>query len=434
MNERDSLSRELKKDQLRRRMITSEPENRTALSQAPRQRPNLMEEDSEKVVRRAHRKVQRRRLIMVLSVLLVLAALAGGVYWYQRFYQYDKYTPGWERTFNRGDGSFTGYAQFGSNLLKYSKDGASYIDGSGKDVWIQSYEMKSPIVAVNGSFAAIADAQGNSIYICDESGPQGVATTVLPIAQITISAQGVVAAHLEDQTASYIYFYRKDGAEIKLSIKALLDGQIGYPLDIDLSPDGQMLIGSYAYLDGGRKNKVAFYNFSEVGKNAQNRFVGAFWEVYENSMVPRVHYMDSVYSVAFADNGITFYSSRDVMSPELVAQVPVEETIKSVFYNELYAGVITLASEGEHQYRMELYEPDGSRVFSREFTYDYSHVDIDDDMIFLYNEDSCRVYNRYGNLKYEGTFDFTISKITKGRLPNQIIVTGAQIMREYTLH
>ena len=79
-------------------------------------------------------------------------------------------------------------------------------------------------------------------------------------------------------------------------------------------------------------------------------------------------------------------------------------------------------------------QPDGKLVFSREFSYDYDHVDIDGDWIFLYNENSCRIYNRYGNLKYEGTFDFTVSKITKGRLPGEIIVTGPQMIQQIKLH
>uniref|UniRef100_UPI0026227D86 DUF5711 family protein n=1 Tax=Helicobacter sp. UBA3407 TaxID=1946588 RepID=UPI0026227D86 len=83
--------------------------------------------------------------------------------------------------------NFTAYETFGTNLLRYSKDGASYIDAAGKDVWVQSYEMRSPIVAVNGDYAAIADQQGNNIYICDLNGCQGVATTVLPIIKVTLS-------------------------------------------------------------------------------------------------------------------------------------------------------------------------------------------------------------------------------------------------------
>ena len=417
------MSREQKKRQLRSRVITpGKPQNQ------------IPQEDREEESQQVHHKVKRRRLILLALLFILLSGLAASFYWYQRYYQYESMSIGWERQLDR-EGNFTAYEKFGSNLLRYSKDGASYINAEGKDVWVQSYEMKSPIVAVNGDYAAIADQQGNNIYICDLNGCQGVATTVLPIVKVTVSAKGVAAAILEDNTASYIYFYRKDGTEIKIFIKGVLGGNIGYPLDISLSPDGTMLVGSYAFIeDGYLKNRVAFYNFSEVGKNALNRFVGGFHDLYENSMVPRVQYLDDIYSVAFADNSLSFYSSKDVMSPALITQVPIEEEIKSVFYDNTHVGVIMSASSGEYDSRMELYKSNGDKVFDVEFSYGYEHVDIDDDMIFLYNQDSCRIYNCLGILKYEGSFDFTVSKITKGRLPNHIIVTGPQAIKEIKLH
>ena len=143
-----------------------------------------------------------------------------------------------------------------------------------------------------------------------------------------------------------------------------------------------------------------------MGKNALNRFVGGFHDIYKESIVPRVQYLDDVYSVAFAQDSISFFSSRDVMSPALLKQVQVTEEIQSVFYSKDYVGVIVAQEGGEYRQRMDVYKPNGDAVFSQEFTYDYTYADIDGDTIFLYNEDSCRVYNRYGNLKYEGPLDF----------------------------
>ena len=48
------------------------------------------------------------------------------------------------------DSSFVKFAMFGDNMIKYTKDGASYIDASGKTIWTQSYEMKTPIINING--------------------------------------------------------------------------------------------------------------------------------------------------------------------------------------------------------------------------------------------------------------------------------------------
>lgn len=421
----DSMSRESKKNQLRRRVISGDS------AAGRRWEP---EEDSEES-QKSHKKKHRHRWILWTLLAMIAAFAAGGVYWYERYFQFEAQTIGWERILDRGEGSYTGYKKFASGILKYTKDGASSIGKDGKDIWVQSYEMKSPIAVVNGEYAAIADQQGNSIYICDQTGCIGVANTVLPIVKITISKKGVVAAILEDQNSSYIYFYRKDGTEMQISMKGVLGGEIGYPLDISLSPDGTMLMGSYMFIeDGALRSRVAFYNFSEVGKNALNRFVGGFHDIYKDSIVPRVQYVDSVYSVAFAQDSISFFSSRDVMSPALVKQVMVEDEIQSVFYGEQYVGVIVLQKDSEYRQRMDVYKPNGDQVFSREFTYDYSCVDIDGDTIFLYNEDSCRVYNRFGNLKYEGPLDFSVSKMIKGSLPDQIIAAGAQAIKEIKLH
>ena len=424
MSDMSSMSRELKKDQLRRRVISPGGPQRGT----PR-------EDSEEIVKQARHTVRRRRVIMALILLVLAVTGVTANYWYKRNYFYKEATVVWERKFERDEAGFVDYEAYGDNLLRFSKDGASYIGTDGKDVWVQPYEMRDPITAVNGDYAAVADRQGNKIYIFDKSGLLGTATTVLPVIKITISGKGLVAAIVEGQTASHIYYYMKDGTELKIYITGFLDGEIGYPLDISLSPDGTMLMGSYVYLEGGEvKNRVAFYNFSEVGKNAPDRFVGGFHEMYGSSMIPRVRYLDSVYSVAFADSSISFYSSLDVMSPVLLKQIPIEEEIRTIFYGSQYAGVIVKTVAGEADSRLDLYSLEGNHIFSRDFSYEYEHVDIDGDNIFLYNEDSCRIYNRFGNLKYEGTFDFPVSKLCSGSFSGEIIAAGPQAVKKIKLH
>ena len=88
-----------------------------------------------------------------------------------------------------GDSSFVKFAMFGDNVIKYTKDGASYIDASGKTIWTQSYEMKTPIININGDYAVIADQQGNEMYICSKEGCTGTAKTQLPITKAAVSAR-----------------------------------------------------------------------------------------------------------------------------------------------------------------------------------------------------------------------------------------------------
>ncbi len=430
MSDIGSMSREHRKNELRRRMISAGDSVKTE------EKPL-----AEETIRKAHRKAVKRHIVIAAVVLAAAAAIVIGVYCYSRFARLENVTEVWERQMEQPAGSFAGYVRFGDNILKYTRDGASYINASGTDVWIQSYEMSAPIVAVNGDYAAIADQQGNDIYICNLDGCLGIARTALPISRVTISSQGMVAAILEGQSASQICYYQRDGSEMDLNIKGILGGdednghRVGYALDVDLSPNGNLLMGSYFYVSGSQlKNRVVFYNFSEVGKNALNRMVGGFDDIYEGSMVARVAFLDGSHAVAFSDNSISFYNLRDEMSPKLAALIPVEEDILSVFYNENYAGVIVSAVNGDNEYRMDVYKNDGEKAFSEEFSFEYTQVEADGDMIFLYNGDQCRIYNRYGVLKYDGSFGTEISRMAKGKLPGQFIVTGPSVMKEIMLH
>ena len=425
MSDMSSLNRESKKRQLKSRVITP--------NSSPPPRVQAEDGDSEEIVRKATRKVRRRRFLLSMTAALLVAGAGVGYYQYQSRPQYMEYQVTWEHNVERSESSFAGYMNFGNNVLKYSKDGAAYTDNQGKDIWIQSYEMKSPVAVVNGDYAAIADQQGNTIQICDKSGNLGTATTLLPITKVAVSAHGVAAAILEDSRAGYITFFRKDGTPLDIMVKSTLEKD-GYPIDLSLSPDGTQLMVSYVYLSNGTaKGQVVFYNFSEIGKNVPGRVVGGYKDIYDNSLVARVRFLTETYSCAFADSSLTFFSSKNVMSPEMIKQIPVEEEIRSVCYSDDYAGIVVETASGEHPYRIDIYKNNGDKQFSREFNLQFTHADIDGDYVLLYNEGSCEVYNMQGVLKFKGEFDFTVSKITKGRLPGTFIVTGPQTMKEIKL-
>ncbi len=427
MDNISSMSREKKKSQLKRQIV-------------PNRVPDP-EEDGQEVVRRAHRKVVRRRLIIFL-VLLLLAGAAGLIFWqYDRYHSFSSYQVSWERSLAQeneesalnGEGSFCEYVDFADGILKYTKDGVSYINKQGHTVWMQSYEMNSPIVCVNGEFAAIADRQGTGIYICGTDGCQGQAAALLPILQVSVSTHGVVAALQEDSNASYIYFYRKDGTSLDLYIKSVLSGD-GYPVDLSLSPAGTQVITSYMYLEQGMlKNRIVFYNFG-LGKDDARRVVGGFEpQDLADAMAGRVRFLDESHAVIFTDKGLQFFSTRVETSPESVSQVLFDENIRSIAWSDEYVGVITDNAQGEDPYRLRIYRADGTAVFERSFHFQYSGFDIDGDLVLLYNDDSCCVFNMAGTEKFNGTFDFPISKVSAGRFPSTLLVMGPQTIKEIKL-
>ncbi len=426
MSRMNSIEREQKKRQLKRRMI--EPGKPPA--QAGRRESHG--ETEEEIVRRAERHSRIRRLRLVLIFVFVIVAAVCGVLFYKQNHQYTQYTVSWEKEIPSGESSFTRYVKFGENLLKYSRDGATYLDRSGNAVWSISYQMKSPVCSVNGSYAAIGDQQGNAIYICDETGCQGEATTLLPILRVSVSAHGVTAALVEDSTASYVTFFKQDGSELDWAIKTVLSGN-GYLMDVSLSPEGTQVMLSDLYLsDGVLKNRIVFYNFSEYGKSYPDRLVGGFEELGD-SICPRVRFLDETHACAFSDSQLLFFSLENVTSPELTAQVAVEGEIQGVAWSPEYVAVVTDHAQGEYDSLLSVYKADGSLAFAAGFTYAWQQLDIEGDFILLYDDRSCRIYSTSGKERFAGEFDFTVSHITRGGRFNTLIVTGADRMRELVL-
>lgn len=432
MSNIDSMSRESKKRQLRKQIVPSRP----GPSGPGRGRD---EEDSREVVQRAHRKVMRRRLRTVLILLILAAVAAGVVYQFSQFHQYEDYQVSWEKnltaqTENQTDSSFCGYQALGGGILRYTRDGMTFLDYRGNTVWNQSYEMKSPVLAVNGDYAVVADRQGTSLYICNPDGCQGQAATLLPILGATVSAKGVAAVIQGDSSASYIFLYRNDGNALQISIKSLLEND-GYPVDISLSPSGNQLAASFLYLDQGfLKCKVVFYNFG-VGQSQADRVVGViFPEDLSDAFVARIQFMDEDHVAAFSDKGIFFISTRVETNPTPAQPMLIDEEIRSIRCNAEYAAVVTDTIGGEDPYRLLVYDSSGNKKVEETFDFPYTDLNIDGGAVFLYNDDSCQIYNMRGTLKFSGTFDFTVSEMLKGKIPGSYLILGPQSMKEIRLN
>ena len=423
MSNMDSMDREQKKKRLRQRMISSP---------GGQNRGEGRGLEEEEIVRKAEAYTRKKRIRIFILIAVLLLTAAAVLYYSLYVRRYEDYRTAWEKQIPASENGFAGYEPFGSNVLKYTKDGASYINSRGKIVWSISYQMKSPVCYVNGSYAVIADRQGNSLYICNQEGQRGQAETTLPILRASISAHGVTAVLLEDSTASYISFFKEDGSELDWLIKTVMS-KSGYLLDVSLSPEGTQVMVSNVYLqDGIMGNRVAFYNFSEYGKSYPDRLVGGFEEM-KDSVIPRVRFLDEDHACAFGNGQIGFFSLENQTSPALSAHIKLEEELKSVCYSDQYVGVIVENPEGESDYRLDVYSAGGKLKFSKPVSFQYKEIDIDGDMVILYNENSCEIYNMSGKCRFSGSFDFTFSAVRAGKMENELIFTGEDTVRSIRL-
>ena len=370
-----------------------------------------------------HKKNKRRAVIIAVIAIVVIAIAAFLIQRLSRFTSAELVS---EKSLN--EGSLVGIVRYADNALKYSHDGASYFNADGKDMWIDSYEMRVPKAYVSGDYACIADIGGTKINIYDRDGLCGTTETLLPITKAVVSQTGICAAVTEDSLACYIVFFQKDGSSIDITIKSVLNDD-GYPVDISLSPDGTQLIVANSFISGPQmKSRVVFYDFSEIGKNIPNRLVGGFEEPFENSMLARVKFINSTYSYAVSENAICFFSSKNLASPELIKQIEVSGEIEKIFNSGEDLGVITNEESGK---KLTVYKENGTKAMELDIDFDFSLVSGDGKYIYFTGKNGCSIYNMHGVKKYSADIPDDARVIIKGKLPGRFLFTSGSYIREY---
>ena len=283
-----------------------------------------MEEYNRKI-KEHRRKVLHRTVIVTAVILLVLTGL--GLYMALRHYEnYDIMS-----TAERSDTAATHFTEFQGNILKYSNDGAFYLDAANELIWNQTYEMSSPKLDTCGNYLSIYDKGGTKIYILTPTKLVGSIETTMQIQQVCVAEQGTVAVLMKKDKAAYLALYDREG-------NSLAEGDIhgqngGYPIAIALSNDAVKLAVSMINInEGSVKSTIAFYNYGTVGQNEIDHCVGV--NNYDDMVIPEMEFTSNDRMVAFGDTKAVIFEGAQ--KPQAIAEIAMDENTKSIFYNERY--------------------------------------------------------------------------------------------------
>lgn len=361
------------------------------------------------------REHRMRYFFVVLSVVLIAVAIGVIFYIQMKNCIYTDYEV--KSSISREMINGTTVLELDGAILTYSKDGVNCSDSKGTVLWNQTFEMQNPLVTSQGKTAAIADYNGRSIYVMNNETFLGEISTNLPIRNIAVSANGIVAAVLDDSAVTWIYLYDSAGNELGYFKTRMKNS--GYPVSVALSENGQLVLVSYLYVDRGEiKSKVAFYNFGQVGKNESDNFVSGY--DYTDTIVPFVGFMNSSTAFAVADDRIMFYSGSQI--PTSAAEQLFDEEVQSVYYNNNYVGLVYLNTNGEDRYRMDVYNTSGNKVLSKEFNIDYTDIVFCNGYFVAYNERECLVCNMNGVEKYSGNFKNTVYTLIPTKVETRYVL------------
>ena len=331
-------------------------------------------------------------------------------------------------------GSLVGYEPFKRGFLKYSKDGVSYIGEKNETYWSSSFEMKDPVIDVNGTYAVIADRTGNTLQIFDEKhGKIGECRTERSLDSASVSAGGIVATLEEDSVASYIQFYNPDGTVLDITVKALLEGD-GFFTALDLSDDGSQVLVGVAYLEGGvLHGKVAAYDFSEKESSGKGPMRGGVEPFAGKNLISEVRYLQNGTAFAASTRGLFFFRVGE-QKVEGYSSVEAEEGIRSLCFDRSYVGIVlndTVSKNGP--YRIELYNSSGERVMHANFGEHYSTSFVDKGTVFLLGSDTLTIFLKNGTKQFSGNVDFSLVRAVRRPGENRYLWLGASHIKEVKL-
>ncbi len=395
------------------------------------QKDKLKSEDNEKADDKAQKSmdsmIARHRHVKIYTILIIAAVLAAVIFalylnWKHKVYVDYEIVQVTEWT----KSSDSKCMNLSGTLFTYSNDGMSCTDTKGKVIWNQTYEMQNPIIRTCKKTVAVGDYNGRNVYIANTQGILGAIETTMPIRDLCVSENGIVAVVLDDSKVTEIHLYSSTGEAGKplASFKTTMS-QSGYPIAIDISNDGTQVAVSYIKADNGQvSSSIGFYNFSAVGQNYTDNLVSGYG--YADAVVPMIHFMDDDTVFAVADNRLMFFKGRQ--KPESILDTIISDEIQSVFYNESHVGLVFFNPTGETTYRMELYDTNAKKTNEVAFNTEYTDIVFDTASFIIHNDNECLIYDWDNRLKFEGVFmERMLSILPMGSISRYTVVTEQAI-------
>lgn len=372
---------------------------------------------------------KKGKLLAGAAALLVVAGLVSAYVRYNAIRTFSDYDV--VKSVDTSGDNVADYVVFAGNVLKVTKDGASYIDENGITKWDVSYAMKSPDTEVCGDYAIVTDLNGKSLYVFNTEGEVDRQTLNYDIANADIARQGVYCLVLVGGDSNYIKCYDKDGSPIYEHKVSIENG--GYPVDIDISDDGQKLVVSYMKVSGTSTQTVlAMYNFDSVGQNENaDRLMGSY--TIEDSVHPVVKFTDNDTIVCYGDKDIRIYSMTEKPGEKAVIELDGDE-MQGVFYSTSYIGYICLAPDGSgDKYNIRIYDTSGNLKAEAGYDDAYSAIYATDDEIMVVGDANCSIYRFNGSEKFRYLFDNNLINVVPDSNDNEYVVIFENSTQTITL-
>ena len=308
-----------------------------------------------------------------------------------------------------------------SGKINYDKEKLEFVKiETGNEKWNKTYSIKNPQASYCGDYIVVASKNGNEIALLDSDGQMKKFSVSYPIVDLEVAKQGVIALILHGDNGNYIELY--DAAQKKLvSIKVTSD-QNGYPMDIDLSSDGQNLLVSYLVVDGiNVKSRVALYNFGQEGEDSGDQMIGGF--DFKDTVIPKVSFMGDSKAVAIGDDQMIFFKVGKTISKKQT--ISFDKDVSSVAVNDDYAAFVfeDQKKTDQEKYEAVVYNKTGRKLMSHKFSSEYNKLLLGEKELLLAGNYHCSIVNFAGHEMYKKDFKKRIVNISPTGKRQKYLIT-----------
>lgn len=366
--------------------------------------PAMDTEEYKEKLKTHRRKILKRTLLIAAVIFAVLA----GIFLYLSLRHYEDYEVLSEA--QRQDTAATVFKEFQGNILKYSNDGALYLDTGNERIWNQTYEMTDPTIDICENYLVIYDRKGTTLYILTPQGLVSKIETTMAIEQVSIAAQGTVAVLMGDAASSYVVLYDKNGKELVSGVIYGEDG--GYPIAVALSHDAiKLAVSMLDISEGVVKTTIAFYNFGTIGENEIDRIVSA--NSYSDMVIPQMDFISNDKMVAYGDSAILLFEGTQ--RPKESKQIPLDAQAKTIFHNNKYIGVVSASLDETHLQHITVYDMHGFTVMEKDFSMEYTQIGfLGKNEVCMTDGRACDIYTVQGIYKFHYDFDVSLYHVISG--------------------
>lgn len=348
----------------------------------------------------------RRKIYMACLAAALVVLVAGGFVFYSKHHVFSSYVV--TSTAESLDITGTEYTMLGKKIVKYSPDGVFCVNSRNEAEWSVAYSMQTPITDICGDTMVIAEQQGKQIYVINSKGMLGSFSTSLPILRVDVSAQGVVAAILEDQDVTWVNMYDYNGNQLT-GLKTTVEDS-GYPLDVAITPNASRMMVSFLGVKQNTLNsRIVFYDFSSASDSDESHRTGVL--EYPGRVFPEVYYADASTPVAISDIGFVVFKNSKI--PQEKKSVIFEKEIVSSFHDQEQIGFVFDNEAEDCRFEMELYSYSGKNIMGTDFDCDYTEVKMDNGEILLYDAKNCNVYTTAGARRFSSDYEKQVEYFTK---------------------